>query len=587
MSLVGNLEDLGLGEILQIVSLSRKSGVLTLESTGRVGKITFLSGQVIRATTSASRINLGDLLVRHELVSVDNLKKALFIQRNSDNPQRLGTILAEKFSIPQEKIEEVAKEQIEKVVYSFFAWNEGAFSFELGEPDEIASGHVNPLQLMLDSGLNPQWLAMEGSRIIDEKRHRGESIDDEQEEPVIDLAELLGEELAADLAEQEAPVKPAVAPAAAEGVAAPRAVRGRPVYLVDDDQLTAQVVARQLREHELDVRVFTSAREYLKALPQAVGDLENPVLLVDLVMPKVDGTGILGGVEIIKAARDNYADLTLLLMTDHPTEEVEQKLAKFNLAAILRKPKKSDLNSDGGQKEIAALSQAVAEYALDGEAAFAGSQSAPDAAEPTAPAAPGYHFGAELLKEVDDAELQAKPGRIQPTPGIHLLGGMLQELNNPALGGGIILLVLRFASELMNRAVIFFVKGEEIVGLGQFGLDGLDGNADTLVRQIKVPLREESIFQAVLQNPVPQRLEFGDGRWDQYLIEKLGQGRPKGSFLGPIVSEGKVVAVIYGDNLPQQQPVGDTESFEIFLSQAGMAMERALQERRGKGSQAV
>ncbi|PLY11667.1 MAG: hypothetical protein C0624_01655 [Desulfuromonas sp.] len=31
MSLVGNLEDLGLGEILQIVSLSRKSGVLTLQ----------------------------------------------------------------------------------------------------------------------------------------------------------------------------------------------------------------------------------------------------------------------------------------------------------------------------------------------------------------------------------------------------------------------------------------------------------------------------------------------------------------------------------------------------------------------------
>ena len=64
MSLVGNLEDLGLGEILQIVSLSRKSGVLSLDSSGRTGKVTFLNGQVIRATTSASRVNLGDLLVR-------------------------------------------------------------------------------------------------------------------------------------------------------------------------------------------------------------------------------------------------------------------------------------------------------------------------------------------------------------------------------------------------------------------------------------------------------------------------------------------------------------------------------------------
>lgn len=169
MSLVGNLEDLGLGEILQIVSLSRKSGVLSLDSSGRTGKVTFLDGQVIRATTSASRVNLGDLLVRRELVDVETLKKALFIQRNSDNPPRLGVILSEKFDVPAEKIEEVAKEQIEKVVYSFFTWSEGSFSFDLGETSVLASGNLNPLQFMLDSGLNPQWLAMEGSRILDEK----------------------------------------------------------------------------------------------------------------------------------------------------------------------------------------------------------------------------------------------------------------------------------------------------------------------------------------------------------------------------------------------------------------------------------
>ncbi|NIQ09660.1 MAG: diguanylate cyclase, partial [candidate division Zixibacteria bacterium] len=61
----------------------------------------------------------------------------------------------------------------------------------------------------------------------------------------------------------------------------------------------------------------------------------------------------------------------------------------------------------------------------------------------------------------------------------------------------------------------------------------------------------------------------------------------KDIFIGPIMSEGNVVAIIYGDNLPEQKPVGDTESFEIFLSQAGMAMERALLERRLKGGQAV
>ena len=33
---------------------------------------------------------------------------------------------------------------------------------------------MDPLQFMLDQGLNPQFLAMEGTRILDEKRHAAE-----------------------------------------------------------------------------------------------------------------------------------------------------------------------------------------------------------------------------------------------------------------------------------------------------------------------------------------------------------------------------------------------------------------------------
>ncbi len=580
MSLVGNLEDLGLGEILQIVSLSRKSGVLTLESTGRTGKVTFLDGQVIRATTSASRVNLGDLLVRRDLVNVETLKKALFIQRNSDSPPRLGAILAEKFSVPLEKIEEVAKEQIEKIVYSFFTWNEGSFSFDLGEPSVLASGNINPLQFMLDSGLNPQWLAMEGSRILDEKVHHGAPLEDEDEGPVLDVVELLGEEGAAELekaATSSATATPQKEAASDEPALTPAFV-GKTVYLVDDDQLTAQIVARRLRDQRLDVKVFTSAREFLKGVVKAVAEQELPLLLVDLIMPKIDGTGILGGVEVIQKVKTDFKDLTLLLMTDHPTPEVEQKLAKFKLPALIPKPRKNELNDDAGQQMLTELAESVFSYAAPGLSAVVES-------DPNLEV--GYHFGAELLKEVDDADLQARPGKIQPTPGIHLLGGMLQELNNPSLGGGTILLVLRFASELMNRAVIFFVKDGEIIGLGQFGIESARESADILIRQIKIPANSQSIFSQTLAQLTPQHAVFGDGDWDRYLIEKLGGKKPLDVFVGPILSEGNVVALIYGDNLPKHEIVGDTESFEIFLSQAGMAMERALLDRRLNGNQAV
>jgi hypothetical protein len=54
-----------------------------------------------------------------------------------------------------------------------------------------------------------------------------------------------------------------------------------------------------------------------------------------------------------------------------------------------------------------------------------------------------------------------------------------------------------------------------------------------------------------------------------------------------LISEGRIVAILYGDNLPEQKPIGDTEALEVFLSEAGLAMEKALQERRLTESRAT
>jgi hypothetical protein len=413
MSLVGNLEDLGLGDILQIVSLSRKSGVLSLRGRGREGKIIFLDGQVVHATSSVFRENLGDLLLRNNIVDLDTLKNALALQRHRKDPIRLGSILIDSFGISQTSIENAIKEQVEKIVYSFFGWTEGAFAFDLGEPEELATTNLDPLQFMLEQGLNPQWLAMEGSRILDEKRHRGESLEEKFEDP------------------------------------------------------------------------------RMKAKAFAGGD--EPA---DYVSPTGPGAGI-----------------------------------------------------------------------------------------PPAPSL--YNFGAELLREIGEGDQEEGLKKGPETPGLHLLKGMLQELNNPSTGGGIILLVLRFASELMNRAVIFLVKEKEIVGLGQFGIDTSGEMVDVRVRGMKVPRCEESMFQGVLDERIPLKVRPGNGFWDAYIREKLGGGDAAEVFLGPIIREGKVVAVIYGDHLPENKPIGDTESLEIFLSQAGLAMEKALLERRLKASSLV
>jgi CheY-like chemotaxis protein len=575
MSLVGNLEDLSLGDILQIVSLSRKSGVLSLSSRGREGKVVFRDGQVIRATSTIFRENIGDLLVRKSLVDMETLKKAVSIQKNSDPPPRLGDIIAEHFGVSKDSIEQAVKEQVERIVYNFFAWTEGTFSFELGEPSEMGATTLNPLQFMLDQGLNPQWLAMEGSRILDERRHRGESLEEEVSESVVDLESLLEAEegVSGDGGEELVENPPAVE----SGQSAPAAEQsGRQVILVDDDPPTAEGIGCALGKLGYAVSIFHEGKEFLAAVEAAAAAGEAPALLIDLIMPRLNGTGILGGIELLQNVHERFPQFVAFVMSDHSNIEAEVKVRQFGVPAVLPKPKKNEVRDERGLGPLQAFAETLS--------VFLG-----DASEREVPAesAATYNWGAELLKEMGEETTADRQGKGPESPGLHLLKGMLQELHNPSLGGGIILLVLRFASELMNRAVIFLVKEKEIVGLGQFGIELSGEMADVRVRRMKIPRGEESIFNQVITEKSARRVRLGDSRWDLYLKEQLGGEEPEEIFLGPIISEGQVVAVLYGDNLPEKMPIIDTESLEIFLSQAGLAMEKALLERRLRGNVAI
>jgi len=561
MSLVGNLEDLGLGDILQIVSLSRKSGVLALNSRHREGKIVFSNGQVIRAVSSVYRENLGHLLLRKALVDLGVLKKALLVQRSSSKPPRLGSILVDQFGVSSDAIEAAVKEHVEKIVYSFFGWTEGTFAFELGEPDEMAATHFDPLQFMLDQGLNPQWLAMEGSRILDEKRHRGETIEDEPIEPAVDLDSLL-EECAAEVPDtvlETEEVEPELVPEPVDYTDL------RHVLLVDDDPLTCQGLREELVGLGYQVETYDGGREFLDRVEQLVASGESPALLIDLIMPRMDGSGILGGLELLERLSRHFPQLKVQILTDHPNQDAEKKVRDLGFPAILAKPKKDALRQDVGREQLKELARSISRGIHPAH---------------TADTASGlHHFGRELLQEMGESE-DERSLKGPESPGLHLLKGMLQELNNPSLGGGIILLVLRFASELMNRAVIFLAKEREIVGLGQFGIEQGAKQADARVRRMRIPRSVESVLNQALSSRSPSRANLGTCEWDRYLQEQLGGGLPQEVFLGPILSEGHVVALLYGDNLPEQKPIGDTESLEIFLSQAGLAMEKALLERR-------
>jgi len=568
MSLVGNLEDLGLGEILQIVSLSRRSGVLSLQSRGREARIIFQNGQVTRASSTSFQQNLGEVLIQKGVIELSILKRALSIQADEAYRQLLGAIMIERFKVSADAIEKVVREQIENVVYSLFAWAEGTFEFELQEIAQGDAARLDPVQFMLNQGLNPQYLAMEGSRIIDEKRHRGES--DEYEDasapaaaaapdPSFDLAfDLLQQEVAPS-PESPSPPRKAASPVKPAPSAASR--HGRPLVLVDDDPATLEALTVLLDAQGYQVDPIERSEDALIRVDCLYRDGIRPTIVVDLIMPRMDGTGILGGLELLELVRNNFPDLPLLALSDFRNEDAQRKARGMGVPIIM-KPLKGEL-SEGIPAFTPSLLAGLARVEADGGGLTLSR----------------VNIGDELRLEMgEEPALSVAP--INQSIGISQLRGMLEELNNPSLGGEIILLVLRFAAEFMNRAVVLLVKKDAIQGLGQFGIEDRDGSADARIRNLRIPRGEPSLFAPVLETRFPLKGELDDSRWSQHFLSQLGDARPAEIFVGPIVSEGKVVAVLYGDNLPEEKPIGDTDSLEIFLSQAGIAMEKALLQRR-------
>ena len=552
MSLIGSLEDLGLGEILQIVSLSRKSGILTLQSKGREGTIVFRFGQVIRATASSFRRFLGDVLVERGVLDGTTLQNALTIQKEEGYRAPIGSILIREFQVSAERIEAVVREQIEHVVYSLFAWQEGSFAFDLHESVEAIDGiRMDPVQFMLEQGLDTKLLAMEAARILDEQsvtddRGGGEGAVG-QPQNTVDIAFDLMQESA------EVPVAtPAIRPAAASGT----------IILVDDDEGTREFLTAMFRDLSFEVSAYAGSEDTLIAVDTLYRQGGRPLVLVDLIMPCMDGSGILGGLELLKVIHHHFPDLRVMVMSDYHNSDAERQVLGMGIDFIL-KPRRSDLDDPTAQEEFGGRFREILARAKQ-ESRGTGQ----------------VNLGDELRMEMGEifAPVSAMP--VQST-GITLLRGMLEELNDPALGGGIILLVLRFASEFMNRAVIFQPKGGDIVGLGQFGIDVDATIADRKIRNLRIPRQEASIFSGVFADARSVKMLPDESCRDSQLFAELG-GPPLELFLGPILSGGEVVAILYGDNFPEQRPLGDTDSLEIFLSQAGMAMEKALMESRLK-----
>ncbi len=624
MSLVGSLEDLGLGDILQIVSLSRKSGLLLIHSEQGEGRIVFCDGLVRAAYVKGEPEDLRSLLVEAGFISAEEFDRAGELA--SERGVRVADVLPESTSLTAESLDSLRREQVERAVFRIFSWVAGEFSFEVR--DEIDS---RDCEILIPVGINAQYLTMEATRLSDEGSN-GEAEEEVAEAdaspisaadngPIFfsgeaepdaapDFSSPVGVpeeanptetfEPEAVSAEPEAAwAEPEAAPSEIEATSAEPESSGDAVAA--EDVLAFAAARSEAPEMELEQPAATSvdappprptaslhgvAAASLIAIDPNLSTLEWQKLNLTDVFPRVHifQNGESGITRIRQYLRRGEIPMVLVSI-DLASERVTgvDSLAEFIRRLKLLAPSMPVL--------VSRYEEARSEESIDAaDAVLTG----PDPALLANRKAwrnlkeEAERFRAEVTawlkqpvqptSDSNSAEQSSAPGSADGSENLRTLRSLSDRIRDPANHGEVLKLVLQFAAESLSRVAMFMVRDEVALGIAQIGLPRGGGPEDAELREIELNVSEVEWFRQVLGSrssicsPVT-----GDG--DRALAQRIGDREPAQAYVAPIVSGGRVVALLYADNLPGAEPIGDTSVIEIALHEAGLALERALLQR--------
>ncbi len=170
MALKGNLRDFSLHQLLNLISLSRKSGLLTVDDAENkpAARLFFREGKLIDATLDGPRVNLTEVLVRVGKISSE---QATTVRQRArlHTDKELGLILIQSGYINQSDIIAGVRLHLLDTVYQLFTWPEGAFRFE---PNQLPPPERITVPVPLDN------VIIEGSRRVQESERLRDELPD-------------------------------------------------------------------------------------------------------------------------------------------------------------------------------------------------------------------------------------------------------------------------------------------------------------------------------------------------------------------------------------------------------------------------
>lgn len=174
MSLHGDLEHFPLVDIIQLLHMNRKTGVLRMKSPKGESQLVFHDGYFVGANHLDNSIRVGSILINMKAVTPAALNQALTVQKqNKKERAPLIAILIEQGTIDRQTAFKGLETLIEMTIVEVLAWKVGTFDFDISDYQISDEYRYFPEKLHMEIELNTHAVLMESLRMYDEMMRDG------------------------------------------------------------------------------------------------------------------------------------------------------------------------------------------------------------------------------------------------------------------------------------------------------------------------------------------------------------------------------------------------------------------------------
>jgi len=180
VSFTGDLEDLPIVDVMQLLHATRKSGILRLKSRKGESHLVFKDGYIVSASHLNNSVRIGTILIERNIITPKILAQTLLEQENAGADRKpLIITLLDKGLVKDEDAYQGLEHLIELTIVEILTWKRGTFTLEVLR-DAIADGYrYYPGKLNREINVDVQGALMDALRVFDEKMRAGELAEEE------------------------------------------------------------------------------------------------------------------------------------------------------------------------------------------------------------------------------------------------------------------------------------------------------------------------------------------------------------------------------------------------------------------------